>query len=214
MDATIKGHLAQARQGTLSTRPRPVHASEDLQRQPSDPVRPTDKPIMNPMTPSRKLHIMVKPLSRLFTDDTGRFPFRTTSGNQYVMIAYHADSNAILAAPFQSKHDCHRLAAYNAIMTRLHNRGHTVDLQVLDNKASATITQTWKATYQLVPPNMHRRNAAERAMPTFKDHFLAILASVDPAFPKSHWDLLIPHAELTLNLLRQAMVTPTFSAWE
>ena len=97
-------------------------------------------------------------------------------------------------------------------MTRLHNRGHTVDLQVLDNKASATITQTWKATYQLVPPNMHQQNDAERGIRTFKDHFLAILASVDPAFPKSRWDLLIPHAELTLNLLCQATVTPT--AWE
>ena len=103
-------------------------------------------------------------------------------------------------------------------MTRLHDRGHTVDLQVLDNKASTeykcTITQTWKATYQLVLPDMHQQNAAERAIHTFNDHFLAILASVDPAFPKSRWDLLLPHAELTLNLLRQATVAPTLSAWE
>ena len=99
-DATIKGHLTQARQGTQSTCPCPVHASAARQLLPNDPVHPTDMPIANPTTPPHELHIMVEPLSRLFTEDSGRFPFRTTSGNQYVMIAYHVDSNTILAAPF------------------------------------------------------------------------------------------------------------------
>eukprot|EP00804_Cyclotella_cryptica_P026152 CCRYP_013039-RA/>CCRYP_013039-RA protein AED:0.41 eAED:0.32 QI:0/0/0/0.5/0/0.5/2/0/297 len=44
------------------------------------------------------------------------------------------------------------------------------------------ITQDWKATYQLVPPNVHRANAAERAIRTFKAHFLSVLAGIDPAF--------------------------------
>jgi hypothetical protein len=107
----------------------------------------------------------------------------------------------------------HRLAAYNSIMTRLQAGRHTVVLQVLDNKASTkykcTITQTWKAKYQLVPPDMHRRNATKHGICTFKDNFIAILASVDMSFPKSRWDLLIPHTELTLNLLHQAMVNPS-----
>ena len=74
-------------------------------------------------------------------------------------------------------------------MTRFCERGHTVDLQVLNNKASKeyhqVITQTWKATFQLVPPDVHRHNAAERAIRTFKARFLAILAGVDSAFPSS-----------------------------
>jgi hypothetical protein len=61
---------------------------------------------------------------------------------------------------------------------------------------------------------MHRRNWAERAIRTFKDHFLAILAGVDAAFPPYLWDLLLPQAELTLNLLRQATLNPRISAWE
>ena len=48
----------------------------------------------------------------------------------------------------------------------------------------------WGATYQLVPPNVHRRNIAERAMRTFKAHFLEILSGVDPEFPKFMWDNL------------------------
>jgi hypothetical protein len=44
--------------------------------------------------------------------------------------------------------------------------------------------------------------------------FLAILAGVDAAFPPYLWDLLLPQAELTLNLLRQSTLNPWISAWE
>ncbi len=45
-------------------------------------------------------------------------------------------------------------------------------------------------------------------------HFLSILAGVDAAFPPYLWDLLLPQAELTINLLRQATANPKISAWE
>jgi len=151
---------------------------------------------------------MTQPLSKLFTDDTGRFTVRARSGNQYVMIAFHADGNLILQQAFKSKSDRHRIAAYNAIMTRLAARGLSVDLQILDNKASSAykeaVTFKWNANFQLVPPGIHRHNWAERAIHTFKDHFLAILSGVNAAFPPYLWVLLLPQAELTLNLLRQA----------
>ncbi len=103
-------------------------------------------------------------------------------------------------------------------MTRLAARGLSIDLQILDNKASAAykeaITFKWNANFQLVPPDMHCRNQAERTIGTFKDHFLAILAGVDAAFSPYLWDLLLPQAELTLNLLRQATLNPRISAWE
>jgi hypothetical protein len=103
-------------------------------------------------------------------------------------------------------------------MTHLAARGLFVDLQILDNKASSaykeSITFKWNATFQLVPPDMHHCNWAERAICTFKDHFLAILAGVNVAFPPYLWDLLVPQAELTLNLLRQATLNPRISAWD
>ena len=61
---------------------------------------------------------------------------------------------------------------------------------------------------------MHRRNRAEHAILTFKSHFLSILAGMDSAFPPYLWDLLLPQAELTLNLLWQSMLNPRISAWE
>ena len=63
-------------------------------------------------------------------------------------------------------------------MQRLKDNDLIVDLQILDNQCSKEyknlMREKWGVTYQLVPPNMHRRNAGERAMRTFKAHTLAI----------------------------------------
>jgi hypothetical protein len=48
----------------------------------------------------------------------------------------------------------------------------------------------------------------------FKDHFMAILAGINATFPPYLLDLLLPQAELTLNLLRQATLNPWISVWE
>ena len=72
--------------------------------------------------------------------------------------------------------------------------------------------QKQKTSFQLVPPHTHRANAAERAIQTFKAHFTAGLASVDPEFPVAEWDRLLDQAFITLNLLRTARVNPKLSA--
>jgi hypothetical protein len=66
--------------------------------------------------------------------------------------------------------------------------------------------------YQLVPPHCHRCNAAERAISTFKEHFVSGISSVDPSFPMHLWDILLPQAEITLNLLRICRLHPQLSA--
>lgn len=89
-------------------------------------------------------------------------------------------------------------------------------MHILDNEASTALKQAImfnKCTFQLVPPHVHWCNVAKRAIRTFKDHFLALLAGVAPTFPKDRWDLLLPLAELTLNLLCPSP-QPTQSAWD
>ena len=80
-------------------------------------------------------------------------------------------------------------------MQRLKDRKLIVDLQILDNEASKaykqTITSDWGIEFQLVLPHVHHRNAAERAICTFKAHFLSILAGVAEDFPKHCWDLIL-----------------------
>ena len=96
------------------------------------------------------------PYVELYIDDTGHFPIRSRSGNQYLIFAYHCDTNAMLIDPFQIREDRYRIPAYTRIMTRLKTRGHVIDHQVLDNEASKEyrqhVTDIWAATYQLVPP--------------------------------------------------------------
>jgi hypothetical protein len=65
--------------------------------------------------------------------------------------------------------------------------------------------------YQLVPPYCHRRNAAERAIRTFKEHFVAGLSSVDPTFSLHLWDRLLPQADIALNLLPTSRLHPQLS---
>ena len=52
------------------------------------------------------------------------------------MIAYHCDANLILTVPFKSRKYTHRLLAYNKIMQILRDHKLTIELQILDNKAS------------------------------------------------------------------------------
>ena len=72
-------------------------------------------------------------------------------------------------------------------MQRLNNIGLTTDLKILYNQASqnykATIKDKWGVDLQLLPHDIHRRNASERAIRTFKAHFLAVLSGVAPDSP-------------------------------
>ena len=66
--------------------------------------------------------------------------------------------------------------------------------------------------FQLVPPHLHRRNSAERAIQTFKNHFIAGIVSTHKDFPIHLWCRLLPQAIVTLNLLRTSIINPTLSA--
>jgi hypothetical protein len=104
--------------------------------------------------------------------------------------------------------------SYDLIHQELTSKGLKPKLQTLDNEASSA-SSAFKnfftahgVEYELVPPHCHRRNAAEREIYTFKKHFVAGLASVDPDFPLNLWDRLLPKAEMTLNLLRTSRQHP------
>ena len=64
----------------------------------------------------------------------------------------------------------------------------------------------------MVPPHLHQRNAAERAIQTFKNHFIAGMVSTHKDFPPHLWCRLFPQAIVTLNLLRPSRIHPTLSA--
>ena len=87
----------------------------------------------------------------------------------------------------------------------------------LDNETSSALEHYCKQsdiTIQYVPPHNHRANKAERAIRTFKNHFIAMLCTTHKDFPLQAWDLLLPQAEVTLNLLRTSHMDTSISAWE
>jgi hypothetical protein len=57
-----------------------------------------------------------------------------------------------------------------------------------------------KMDIQLILPHNHQVNMAKRAIATFKEHFVAALATVDMLYPLQLWDKFLPQVEVTLNL--------------
>ena len=55
--------------------------------------------------------------------------------------------------------------------------------------------------FQLTPVGIHRRNACERAIRTFKNHMIVCIYGTDPQFNLNLWDRLLPQVLITLNLL-------------
>ena len=103
-----------------------------------------------PQVRSNEIFIQVTPISKFYTDDTGRFPVHARSGHQYVIIGYQCNTNMILAVPFKTRKDTHRLKAYDKIMQCMSNHKLTVDLQILGNEASADYKQVIKNKWKLI----------------------------------------------------------------
>ena len=154
--------------------------------------------------------------AKIYSDQTGKFPFTSSRGFKYLIIVYDYDSNAILYEKLKTKAATELTAAWTKLHKRLATGGSKPELCILDNEFSTEFEAAIAALdvrFQLVPPHLHRRNAAERAIQTFKHHFLAILASCDPDFPIREWDRLLDQAELTLNLMRNSRLNPKLSAY-
>ena len=92
--------------------------------------------------------------------------------------------------------------------------GFNPRVQILDNECPEALKKYFRnndVAYQLFPPHLHRNNAVERAIITFKDHLIAGLSSVGPSFIMHLWCCLIPQATTTLNLLRPFTINPKVS---
>jgi hypothetical protein len=143
----------------------------------------------------------------IYTDQPGRFPKRSSKGTQYIMVLTPVDSNAILVEAMKNHTAGEMICVYQVLINQLLQAGVTLKQHILDNKCSeefkATIRKN-KMTFQLVPPHDHWRNIAEKAIQTFKGHFISILCGTDKNFPLHLWCRILPQAEHTLNMLQSA----------
>ena len=204
-EATIKGHLNAHRRNHRSTRKHfttPNYVFNTTQ-----------------VKPIRTHHVYADCFdltATIFTDQTGPFILPSISGNKYVFVLYDFDSNYIAVQAIPSRTKEHLVTAYRSLLSLLIQRGLRPRFQRLDNEVSNLMRSEMEhhhVSYQLTPAGNHSRNAAERAIQTFKNHFISGLSSVNPQFPLQHWDKLLPQAELTLNLLRPSRINPKISAY-
>jgi hypothetical protein len=158
-----------------------------------------------------------KQMVTLYSDLTGTFPFMSLEGNVWFLIVYHYKSNAIWALPIANFADETILAAFQQQFELLESQGHKIKLNVMNNQASRAIKKyltKQQCNDLLVEPNNHQVNAAERAIQTFKAHFISALAMTDSNFPLQLWDCLTPQVEATLNMLRPSWINPTMLAYK
>ena len=129
---------------------------------------------------------------------------------------YGYDSNAILVQAIQNRQAQTIANAWETLAKRINKNGHKFNNFILDNEISSELKNAFKKyniEYECEPPKIHRRNAAERAIWTFENHFLAGLATCNPKFTINKWEKLLQQAKITLNLLRQARQNTKLSAY-
>ena len=208
---TAKGHLDQQRANQRSTEA--ITPSTDAITR---CIMPTSNPTQIPSPRFHDIYADCQPITgKIFSDLPGRFVVPSSRGHNYLLIVYDHDSNAILAEPLKNRSAKSIVDGFKVLYNILLSRGLKPQLQRLDNEASALLRAFLtekQIDYQLAPPHLHRRNAAERAIRTFKNHFVSILCGTDPQFPLHLWDRLVPQTLVTLNLLRSSRLNPSLSA--
>ena len=218
---TLAGHMDQQRQRPhnhkflhLPDHDDAAHFADDLQG------------ILAQQKPARRNGIHLYVLDTLETTDnhqafmdlTGRFPVKSKSGNQYIMVLLTEQQNYIHLEPMKNRSSPEYVRAFQHGVNFFKSHNIILNHVRIDNETSSELEAAARdinIEFEYVAPHMHRANRAERAIRTFKNHFLATLATANPDFPLFLWDTILPQVEITLNLLRLAHVNgqPT-SAWK
>jgi len=152
----------------------------------------------------------------VYFDATGRFPFRSIEGYEYVLISVY--KNYIHAEPMMDRSSPSYVKAYRNAIEFFISKGHSFSVGRLDNESSALLENFFKfeakLDFNFIAAGSHRANKAERAIQSFKNHFIAGISTVDPDFPMNQWAKLLLQTELTLNHLRPFSDDKNISAYE
>ena len=93
-------------------------------------------------------HIVIATIEetgKVYTNQTGRFPVRSSAGNKYILVLYDYKSNYIPTEALKTRQDPEILKAYAKIIQYLKDRGFHPRVHWLDNKAS-NVMKTYNQT--------------------------------------------------------------------
>jgi hypothetical protein len=95
---------------------------------------------------------------KIWTDQPGHFPKKSSKGSQYMMVLTESESNAIFVEAMKNKTSGEMIRAYQVLINQLHSVGITPKQHILDNECSNDFKEAIKTnnmTYQLVLPHDH-----------------------------------------------------------
>ena len=206
--ATAKGHLDQHRQGLRSTHVPLDMFDIDNASDTAAIITPQDD------TASSAYTQIILASTTLHSDMTGRFPVTSRTGAQYMFVSVL--DGYIHVEPMKTRHHQEYIAAYKRTLNFFGRLGRRPSFQRLDNETSAPLEAFAIANnidIQYCPPHTHRSLKAERAIRTFKNHFIATLCTAAPDFPLNLWDDMLPQLEICLNHLLPYTPNVTVSAY-
>jgi hypothetical protein len=148
LEAITMGHMYNRRKNIQSTKPKANLAQE----QDHFPDQPTDNQRTN------MCFLTAEPHHIVYSDQIGRLPQPSSSGINYLLIAYDYDSNAILMRPIKKRtaealtagiQDIHNTLAKGGCQPKFHRMDNECPQQVKDYLKKRDVQ------YQLAPPDDH-----------------------------------------------------------
>ena len=153
---------------------------------------------------------------QLHSDATGKFPFESFSGNNYILVSVFLNYIHVEALPDRSASSY--VKAYRATVNFFKSFGFPISMQRLDNETSTALENYFRdeanIPIQYVSANNKRANKAERSIASYKNHFISSYASASVDLPPALWDECLFQIELTLAHLRPFALNPNVSSYE
>ena len=137
MSPTTNGTEIRSRLHTLIQKRNKNQSLQDvLEVDISDDAFPLS-PSLNILT-NEVVYYLTQPevTGKAYSDLTGRFPHRSSRGNEYLLVGYHFDANAILATPIKNRQAGTIADAWQKQQNKFTVAGIAPHIWVLDNEAS------------------------------------------------------------------------------
>ena len=183
------GHMKMISKGIRSTRKIPSVVEDD---EPEPHPEPITEPTSN--IHDAFVHCFENPLyndrNTIGVDLPGRYPDTSFDRHKYIYVMHDMITNYINVKGLTSRRAPELIRGFEECYNDLKKKGFIAQLVKLDNEISKKMVhlfETQNLDYQLVAPGDHRLLSAERAIQTFKNHFIAICCGMHSHFPKRAW---------------------------
>ena len=128
----VKGRLDQEQKNIRST------------KLPEDDTTPKQEPNNSKSHDIICTVIEASSLHKSYSDHTGKFPVKYSSGNHDIFIIYHFDSNSIYAVPIKFRRAEDISKAWQEIFDSFQINGHAQNIHILDSECSFDLKADFK----------------------------------------------------------------------